>query len=256
MASTKQGKATHAATNHQTKAAKTAAGQALLTGTSPAPAPTPPPTGGSSAPTGTSPAPAGGSPVAAPSSHTLLVDLPLDQIKQAVQQGLTALATLRALLPNPTRLTAMDRKHSAGRLRQGESEVLQVVSDICANPTYAPLVASLAERDFGDDPTTFEPALLKERLQKVDALTPLADAFASFTEDMSDTALDLQLLARQPLLDAYAIFKTVAKNDPTLKALLKDVIDYYAAAAQAGAKTRKAKAAAPAAATPAAPTKA
>ena len=61
---------------------------------------------------------------------------------------------------------------------------------------------------------------------------------------MSDTVLDLQRHGREPLLDAYAILKSVAKTNPMLKALLKDPINFYAAAAQAAAKTRAAKKAA------------
>ncbi len=208
-----------------------------------------------------SPAVPAASPAAPPPASPIdLVDLPLAQIQAAAQQAITALGTIRTLLANPTRLTVEDRKAINGRLRDGESAVLQTVADVAQNPAYAPLLDSLSDRDFGLDPNAFEVAMLKDRLQKVDALQPLADALTGMAEDFSDTVLDLQSLARPPLLEAYAILKVVAKTNATLKAQLKDVIDFYAAAAQAGAKTKKAKAAAAAppaapaaAATPAAP---
>jgi hypothetical protein len=256
MATSKQ---STTSTHHTTKNAKTAtaaAGDAVLAAATPPPgqpAPVPSPAPAAPAPaappaTSTAPAPTG----ATPAAPVDLVDLPLAQIASAAQQGVADLEALRALLPNPTRLTTADRKVIAGRLRDGESAVLQIVADVAAMPAYAPLLTSLANLDFGDDPNAFEPEVLKERLEKVDALSPLADALTSLAQDLSDSVLDLQALARQPLLNAYTILKTVAATNPTLKALLKDVINFYTAAATAGVKTKKAKAAAASAATPAA----
>ena len=201
------------------------------------------PPAGASSPAASPPA-AG---AAAPGSTVDLVDMPLAQFTAAVQTGLADIAAQQAALPNPSRITQADMK-TIGRLRDGESAVLQTVADICAMPQYAPLVASLADRDFGNDPNTFEPMVLKARLQMVDILSPYVDALTSHTEDMSDTQADLEALSRPPLLTAYAILKAVAQTDPTLKSLLKDPLDYYASIAKAGVKTKKANAAAAAAA--------
>jgi len=226
--------------------AKAAAGNATLEDL-----PASPPAGASpraASPPAASPPAAG---AAAPGGTVDLVDMPLAQFTAAVQVGLADIAAQQAALPNPSRITQADLK-TIGRLRAGESAVLQTVADICAMPQYAPLVASLADRDFGDDPNTFEPTLLKARLQMIDVLSPYVDALTSHTEDMSDTQADLEALSRPPLLTAYAILKTVAQTDPTLKSLLKDPLDYYAAIGKASAKTKKANAAAAATSTTAA----
>ena len=173
-----------------------------------------------------------------------LADMAIAQLQTAVQQAMGAIATIRAALPNPTRLTTEERKHSGGKLKNGEAAVLQTVCDVAADPKYAPMVASLADRDFGTDPSSFEAGLLKERLQRVAVLAPLAQALESLGQDISDTELELGELSAQPARDAYAILKTVAKTDATLSARIKDVIDFYAAIAQAALKTKRAKKAA------------
>ncbi len=197
-----------------------------------------------------SPATPGGGAAGAPAGD--LVDAPLAQLQAASTQAMGDVASIRAALPNPTRLTTTERK-GIGRLKNGESAMLQIVADVAAMPAYAPLVASLADSDYGDDPAVFEAALLKERLQRVDALSPVATALESLAQDIDDTVLDLQRLASEPLRMAYRILKAVSASDPTLRAKLADPINFYAAIAQTAVKTRKAKkAAAAATATPAA----
>lgn len=189
-----------------------------------------------------------GATAAAPVTGAMLIDVPLAQVKQAVAQAMTALGTIRSLLPNPTRLTTAQRKEIAGRMRTGESAVLENIAVVAQMPAYATFVASLADLDYGVNPNVFEAPLLSQRLQAADALGPLSDALTSLGEDLSDTALQLNALGRPPLLEAYAILKSVAKTNPALMALIKDAINFYAAPAQAAAKARAAKKAA--AATP------
>ena len=179
-----------------------------------------------------------------------LADMPIAPLRAAVAQAMTSIASIRAALPNATRLTTEERKHTGGKLKKGESAVLQTVADSANDPAFAPLVVSLADHDYGVDPKTFEVELLKERLQRVDALLPLADALSGLAQDMSDTVLELQELSAQPLRDAYAVFKSVSKTDATLRARIKDVIDFYSAIAQAALKTKRAKKAAAAAPAP------
>jgi hypothetical protein len=170
-----------------------------------------------------------------------LADMPIAALQTAVTQAMSQVQQIRASLPNPTRLTADERKHTNGKLRNGEAAVLAVVCGVAQDPKYAPLVASLAERDYGTDPAAFEAALLEERLQRVAVLAPLVQALTSLTEDLGDTVLDLQELSANPAREAYAIFKSVAKTDATLSSRIKDTIDFYAAIARAAAETRKAK---------------
>lgn len=170
-----------------------------------------------------------------------LADMPIAQLQAAVQQVTSHVAAIRAALPNPTRLTTEERKHTGGKLKNGEAAVLAIVCQVAQDPKYAPMVASLADRDYGTDPTTFEAALLEERLQRIAVLAPVAQLLLSLAEDISDTVLELGEISAQPARDAYAILKTVAKSDAALSARIKDVIDFYAAIAQAAARTRKAR---------------
>ncbi len=179
-----------------------------------------------------------------------LADMAIAPLQAAAAQAMTHVAGIRAALPNPTRLTTEERKHTGGKLKKGESAVLQTVAGVAADPRYAPLVASLADHDYGVDPNSFEAGLLAERLQRVDALVPLAEALSGLAQDLSDTVLELQELSAQPLRDAYAVLKSVSKTDATLRARIKDVLDFYSAIAQAALKTKRAKKAAAAAPPP------
>ena len=51
-------------------------------------------------------------------------------------------------------------------------------------------------------------------------------------------------LTKQPILEAYAIFKAVAKTDLSVKTAITPALDYYANIAKAGMATRKKNAAA------------
>jgi hypothetical protein len=177
-------------------------------------------------------------------SGVQLVDMPLAELTRAVAQAMAAIAAVKASLPRPSRLSSEERRQTSPRMTTGECAVLELVANVAEEPAYAPLLGSLSDLDFGHDPDAFEPALLKERLQRLDALAPLADALASLLEGVSDTMIELQQLARDPLLDAYAILKGAAKADPQLKARLRDAIDFYAARASAAAKAKEAKRAA------------
>jgi hypothetical protein len=196
------------------------------------------------------PAPAAPS---APVEGEMLTEMPLAQLQAAVTQAMAAVGTIRSLLPNPVRLSATQRKETPGRMRAGEAAVLEGIASVAEMPAYAPLVTSLADLDYGDDPNAFEPTLLSSRLKAAEALSPLVDALESLGQDLGDTTLELNALGRPPLLEAYAIFKSVAKTNPGLMAQIKDAIDFYGSFAKAAAKARAAKKATPT--TPTTPTK-
>ena len=162
-----------------------------------------------------------------------LVDMPLAELTAAVARAMAAVASIRAALPRPSRLSPEDCKLVSGRIKEGESAVLKVVAETAQLPAYAPLLGSLSDLDLGVDPDAFEPALLGERLEKVDVLAPLAEALARLSDSIGDTMIELEQLARDPLLDAYVILKSAAKTDPALKARLAPVIRFYAARAAA-----------------------
>ena len=185
-----------------------------------------------------------GATAAVPVTAGMLIDMPLAELQAAVTQAMGALATIRSLLPNPTRFTTAQRQETPGRMRTGESAILENIATVAQMPAYTPFLGSLADMDYGVNPNVFEAPLLSQRLQAADALTPLGDALASLGQDLSDTAMQLNALGRTPLLEAYAILKSVAKTNPALMALIKDAIDFYAGPAQAAAKARAAKKAA------------
>ncbi len=137
-----------------------------------------------------------------------LADIQLARLTATVAQAMAAIAEIRAALPNAARLTARHLRHTA---------------------------------DLGVDPSVYGSARLKKRLQRVDAPAPLSDALEGLAQDIGDTVLELGELGCEPLLAAYAILKSVVRTDATLKELLKESIDSYAALAQAAAETRRAK---------------
>ncbi len=198
------------------------------------------PEGGKATVAGADPPSTSGVPSAQPpssgtpdSSKPQLVDMPLGQLTAAVAQAMAAVASIKAALPRPSRLSPEERKLVSGRIQEGESAVLKVLVETAQQPAYAPLLVSLSDQDLGVDPDAFEPALLGERLEKVEVLAPLAHALAHLSDAIGDTMIELEQLARDPLLDAYAILKSAAKTDPALKSRLLPVIRFYAARAAA-----------------------
>jgi hypothetical protein len=169
-----------------------------------------------------------------------LVDMPIGDLKSAVAKAIAALDAVRAALPNPTRMTSEERR-VIGKLKNGESAILQAVADVAGQAAYSPLVGALGDSDFGDDPKVFEATLLKERLQRADVLAPLAMSLEELAQDVGDTVLDLQHLGSEPLRLAYKVLKSVATTDATLRGKIKDPIDFYASITRAGVKTRNGK---------------
>ncbi len=193
------------------------------------------------APATAAPSAAGQSAASSPAPASLLT-MPFDQASESINRAVTALAQILALLPGLVTLPEAERKVIGGRLRDGEAQAFLTVLDECdARPE---LVVSLADLDNGVDPTTFETALIRSRIELSMALTPLSATISQLASNVNDTVLYLNDLTKQPILEAYAIFKAVAKTDLSVKTAITPALDYYANIAKAGMATRKKNAAA------------
>ncbi|HND13047.1 MAG TPA: hypothetical protein PKI49_07690 [Pseudomonadota bacterium] len=154
-------------------------------------------------------------------------DLPLAELTQRVEKAMSLLAEAQALLPGLRTLTEDDRRHSGGKFRTGESEVLHRVLDaIRAQPAY---FASLSDEDDGNDPTQLEVDLIADRLARRDLLSQLQAKFAAVEQPLSDSVLHLGEQTRGVLLAAYRIARTVARTDRKLRDQIAPVIDFYGA---------------------------
>ncbi len=92
------------------------------------------------------------------------------------------------------------------------------------------LVVSLADMDNGVDPTTFETDLIRSRIDLSMALTPLSASISQLASNVNDTVLYLNDLTKQPVLEAYAIFKAVAKTDLSVKTAVTPALDFVRSA--------------------------
>jgi hypothetical protein len=131
---------------------------------------------------------------------------------------------LQQLLPGLTTLPADDRKHSDGKIRDGEDLALTSVLDVAERDPQ--LFTVLATKDGGEDPKKFETALLRDRLER---RTLLAGVLAEdhVTAPLADTVLALGEQSKPVLLAAYHIAKPLAQEDDTIRARLAPALDFY-----------------------------
>lgn len=164
--------------------------------------------------------------------------MPVAELEKRVEQGLSYLTKLRELFPGLAQLTDLERRHSDGRLRDGEADALSVVLDIAdEQPQY---FTALADKDGGIDPNAFETDFLRDQIARRQLLAKLAATGEELAAPLGDTVLTLGGQVRPVLLAAYAIAKSVAAVDPKLRAKLAPVIDFYSRIGRRGAQTRQA----------------
>ena len=174
-----------------------------------------------------------------PTAAGAIDDLPLDVLRANAAKAAALIQQARALLPGLFLLTDEDRRHSDGRLRDGEDKALLAVLDVAdARPESFKV---LADKDSGRDPKTFETALLRERLERRAALADLAAELAPFAQELGDTLLVLGSFARMPTLAAYGIAKPLAQYDAEVRTKLAPALSFYGNLAQRAAKARAAK---------------
>jgi hypothetical protein len=166
-------------------------------------------------------------------------ELSIEELRLRGARAQELIAELKALFPDHRRYTEEERRHSQGRLRKDEAEMLGVVLDVV---DYAPhYFASLADQDEGDDPDRLETTLLRDRLERRVIMGEVADAIEPFTRVVDDTALHYGELVRPVLLSAYRIAKPISKSDIGVANRLAPVVDFYSAPARAAAQTRAGK---------------
>ncbi|HEY1956774.1 MAG TPA: hypothetical protein VGH28_14240 [Polyangiaceae bacterium] len=164
--------------------------------------------------------------------------MPLDALEKQVKEAAAAIEKVLFGLEGLAALTAEERLKS-DKFRNGEAEALLGVLDAAdANPK---LFESLADKDFGNDPDEFETDVLRDRLQRIALLMPLAERLDGAKTLIDDTVLQLSAQTKPVLQQGYGIAKSVAKTNPKMRALIAKAIDYYARIARKGVETRKNK---------------
>lgn len=161
----------------------------------------------------------------------------LSALDKHVAQLLGELGKAESALDGLVRLTRQERVDSPGKFRNGEADALGSVLDAAvAKPA---LFESLADKDFGSDASTFEIGALRDRLQRIDKLAPVADKLEELSTLISDTVMQLTAETKPVMQEAYGIAKSVAKTDGELRATIAPAIDFYKEIARRSAETRK-----------------
>ena len=147
----------------------------------------------------------------------------------------TALAQIEALEKtlaalDLASLTADERVHTNGKLREGEAEALVVVLDaVDAHPSR---FAALAAHDHGVDDSVVETAPARRALARRAALAPIASALSALASRVNDDVLASAALAKDVAGPAYAIIRANSGLDKALKASASKAIDFYSKAAR------------------------
>jgi hypothetical protein len=132
-----------------------------------------------------------------------------------------------------------ERQHSNGRFRSGESAAITSVFDtVDGSPG---LFVSLADKDGGVDPKKVETAPARAALARRDLVAPLADRVALLSRDLSDDVLASGSKVKDVSVPAYAILKSNAPVNATLRKSGSAAISFYGHAAKAGSLTKKKK---------------
>lgn len=159
------------------------------------------------------------------SKNSSALNMPIAELTRRIQKVEALLTEAESLLPGLRTLTEDDRRHTNGKLRNGESEMLKRVLDaVRAQPGY---FTSLADEDEGSDPTKLEVDLIADRLARRELLSQALARFARIEQPLSDSVLHLGEQTRTVLLAAYRIARTLARSDAKLRDQIAPVIDFY-----------------------------
>ena len=153
-----------------------------------------------------------------------------DAVDGAVREALTALATAKAALAGVglARLTAEERKVSAGRLREGEPDTLEtILNTVDEHPA---LFASLADRDGGKDPSALETGPARAalaRFAKLEKLEKLEKEIEELLVSVSDDRLAAASFVKSVTVPAYGIAKANAPVSAKLRKSIAGALDFY-----------------------------
>ena len=140
--------------------------------------------------------------------------------RDAVRAARTALATV-----DLAKLTADERLHSGGRLRDGEDEALSTVLDTI--DAHGPTFQSLADRDGGVDPSALETGPARAALARRALFAPLASELEALLTAVNDDVLASADLVKQLTVPAYAIAKANAPVNAKLRKSVSGALDFY-----------------------------
>jgi hypothetical protein len=167
-------------------------------------------------------------------------EMSLAELAKRADKALALIDQIDEQFPGLQGYSEEDRRTTAGRLRDGESDALRAVLDTAdARPQ---VFAVLADKDGGSDPKRFETAWLREMLARRDTLDRVRVQLEQLTSDLSDTVLHLGELVQRPALAAYQIAKPLAQHDDAIARTLKPALDFYGRIGRAGVRTRARKA--------------
>jgi hypothetical protein len=174
-----------------------------------------------------------------PIKNESVFTMSITELEDRVAKAKRLFAEIGALLPGLATLTDDDRRHSDGKLRDGEGDALGSVIDVAEkNPQY---FAALADKDGGFDPKTFETSLLRDHLARRPIIAALAAAADALMTPLGDTVLALGEQVRPVLLAAYQIAKPIAAADDAVRSTLAPALDFYGRVGRLAAATRARK---------------
>ncbi len=124
------------------------------------------------------------------------------------------------------RLTTDERINSAGKLREGEDDVLdELLAAIDASPQT---FASIATLDHGTDDAVVETEPTRQALARRRILAPVSETLARLARRVDDDVLAQGALVREVTTPAYAILRANAAVDAKLRRRSAAVFDFYA----------------------------
>jgi hypothetical protein len=169
-------------------------------------------------------------------------NMPIEKLRTNVAAAMDYLDQIKALLPGMLTLTNEDRRNSSGKFRDGETRgFYDLIQFAIANPQY---FDGLADRDQGQDPTRFEPELIRDRLERRDLLAQFAPPAEELGIKANDSVLHLGDLTKPVLSAAYGIARVLAKHNEVVRSSIAKLIDFYGGVARRAAETRARNAAA------------
>jgi hypothetical protein len=161
------------------------------------------------------------------------------EVGKRVDAVLSLIAQIEEELGPVHEYTELERKHTTGRFRGGESIAITAVLDTAE--AFPGSFAALAARDHGEDDAVFETQPTRDDLARRDHLARLFGALNPMTQGVSDTMLGLGERVREVSTPTYAIARIAATVNPKLRAKLLPATKFYGAPAAKAQATRKSK---------------
>lgn len=159
------------------------------------------------------------------------------QVRHGVKAARRRLDEVRKELPGMAVLDSEDRKHSNGRLREGEPEVMLSILDVVDGNQR--LFQAMADADGGDEPSRIETEPTRANIARRAALAEVAAELEAMLAEVNDTLLVLGASIRQVVSPAYKIARAAADVNPKVRRQLGTATTFYSAPARDGARSSK-----------------